>query len=370
MRRLSRWVLALAVPLLLVLAVPAAATRTPTRELKHASGPIVALAIDGSRVVYSTQGNAVYVWNIRSSSTSRVRGYSTSSDPLVQEVAIAGERVAWITRSAFGNSHETWENLYTASRTGQSRRRLASAFRRDGESDTGVELWTGKWIGGLVGSGNLLAVSRWGTKPTPDQSGLTISNARLSLISTRGGALHPIASGEQSIVSRAADSGRVAVLRQDGSVGIYSAAGALMRQIMPSSTKEIAMGGGRLVVLTQTKTLEVYDPGTGRLVHSWPIKTKRAYLQLGHLQAYGRIALISVDPRYWSRNLRILDLNTGRSVSLPTIPRSACNDASVGSLGLVYAVNSYKAYGGHHPSGTLVFLSTAQVLTAISRGHL
>jgi len=354
----------------LIAALTAVATKTPSRKLKHASGPIVALAMDGPRVVYSTAGNAVYVWNIRSGSTSRLRGYSTSTSPIVQEVAIAGARVAWITRSAFGNSHETHESLYTASLTVQGRIHLASAFRRDGESDTGVELWTGKWIGGLVGAGNLLAVSRWGTKPTSDESGLTIANARLSLIGAKRGQLHVIASGEPSIVSRAVDARRVAVLRQDGSVGIYSAGGALLRQISPSSAREIAMGGGRLVVLTQTKTLEVYDPRTGKLVHGWPIKTKRAYLQVGHLQAFGRLALFSVDPRYSSRNLRILDLNTGRNIALPTIPRSPFNDATVGSLGLAYAVDSYRASGGHHPSGTLVFLSTSRVLAAIARGHL
>ena len=38
--------------------------------------------------------------------------------------------------------------------------------------------------------------------------------------------------------------------------------------------------------------------------------------------------------------------------------------------GLVYAVNSYKAYGGHHASGTLVFLSTARALTGIAKGRL
>ena len=61
-------------PLLLVLAVSAAAGGTPTRKLKHASGQIAALAIDGPRVVYSTEGNGVYVWNVRTGASSQVRG--------------------------------------------------------------------------------------------------------------------------------------------------------------------------------------------------------------------------------------------------------------------------------------------------------
>ncbi len=370
MKRPLNWLL-LTVPLLFVLAVSAAATSTPTRKLKHASGPIVALAMDGPRVVYSTQGNGVFVWNIRSNASSRVRGHSSSDNPLVQEVAIAGTRVAWITRSAAGNSEETFEDLYTASSSGVGTKKLAHAYRIHEFGLDDVQRWRGDWITGLVGSGKLLAVSRWTTKPNPGGPTFeTIANARLSVISAKGGRLHVIASGVEAIVSRSANAGRVAVLRPDGSVGIYSSAGQLLKQITPSSANEIALGGGRLVVLTKTKTLEVYDSRTGALEHSWPIKTRAAYLQVGHLQAYGRIALFSADPRYWSRNLRILDLKTERSITLMSRRRSAWNDACVGPLGLVYAVNSYKAYAGHHPSGTLVFLSTARVLTAISRGHL
>jgi hypothetical protein len=90
---------------------------------------------------------------------------------------------------------------------------------------------------------------------------------------------------------------------------------------------------------------------------------------LGHLQAYGRIAVFAVGAGYSSHGLRIIDLKTGKSLFLPWRPRSAWNDASVGPLGVVYAINDYRAYGGHHPSGTLVFLSTARVLSGIARGH-
>jgi hypothetical protein len=370
MKRLSSWLPLLALPFLLVLAVSATATGTPTWKLKHASGPITALAMDGPCVVYSTDGNGVYVWSVHSGASSRVRGGSRSDNPLVQEVAIAGRRVAWITRSVSGNSEETGERLYTATVTGAENQQLGHAYRIHEFSLTGQpQLWHGNWITGLVGSGKVLAVSRWTETPLPDWSGTTISNARISLISARSG-LRPIVAGEQAIVSRSADAGRVAVLRANGSVGIYSAAGALLNQITPTSAQEIALSGVRLVVLTKAKTLEVYNPRTGALTQTWPIKTRHAYLQVGHLQAYGRIAAFSVDPRYSSRNLRILDLKTGKSITLPRQPRSPWNDADVGAFGLVYAVNSYPNYGGHHPSGTLVFLSTARVLADIAKGHV
>jgi len=370
MKRTLNWLL-FAVPLLLVLAVSAAATSTPTRKLKHASGPIVALAMDGPRVVYSTTGNAVYVWNIRSSVTSRAKVASRSSYPLIGQVAIAGERVAWISRTVAGNSEETNEALYTASSSGRGLKKLARAYRVHEFGQDDVQRWDGDWIGGLAGSGKLLVVSRWTTKPTPGGPTFeTIVSGNLSLISPGGGRLHPLVAGVQSVVSSSVDAGRVAVLRQDGSVGIYSGAGALQRQITPSSAQEIAMGGGRLVVLTQTRTLEVYDAVTGQLVHSWSVKTNPARLQLGHLQVYGRLAVLAVGVGFSAHGLRIFDLKTGKSIALPWRYRSAWNDATVGSLGLVHAVNSYKAYGGHHPSGTLVFLSTGRVLAAIARGHL
>ena len=67
---------------------------------------------------------------------------------------------------------------------------------------------------------------------------------------------------------------------------------------------------------------------------------------------------------------RGLDLKTGKGLVLPRQARSGWNDASVGALGIVYAVNSYKAYGGRHPSGSLVFVPTARVLAGIARGQL
>ena len=355
---------------LLIAVLPVGATKKPTRKLVHASGPITALAMDGPRVVYSTDSNGVYVWNLRSGVRSRVADTSPSYYPLIGQVAIAGQRVAWIKRTVEGNSEETNEDLYTASSSGRGAKELAHAYRVHEFGLDGLKRWDGDWIGGLAGSGKLLVVSRWTTRPTPGGPSFEeIVSGSLSIISPAGGRLHPLVTGVQSVVSSSVDAGRVAVLRHDGTVAIYSGAGALQRQITPSSAQEIAMGGGRLVVLTQTKRLEVYGPGNGKLVHSWPVKTKAAPAQLGHLQVYGRIALVSIG-RSSRRSVRILDLRTGTWIPLPQHPRSFWNDATVGSLGIVYAANSYKNYGGRHPSGTLVFLSTARVLAAIARGHL
>jgi hypothetical protein len=369
MKRLAMSLAAVAAPLLLVLVVSAASANVPARKLHHIGRPAAAVAMDGARVAYVTDDDAVRVWNVQTGATALLRPGSGHymEHPFIPEVAIAGTRVAWITLSIDGNSQETWARLYTSSLTSEVRR-VASAFRTDGYSDSGVELWDGDWLTGVVGSGKVLAVSRWTTKPKPDFSGNTISNARLSVIPATRGPLRVIASGDQSIVSASADAGRVAVLRPDDSVGIYSSTGVLVKQITPSSAKEIALGGGRLVVLTDTKKLEVYDSRSGKLLYTWPIHTKRSYLQAGKLGASGRIGLYVVSPISSTQRIHLVDLANGKEIVLAPSPHmSGPQFAAVGRLGVVYSVNTYRA--GAHPkaAGTLVFLSTARVLSMIAR---
>ncbi len=367
MKRLLNRALRLALPLILLLAVSASATTAPPRKLKHASGPITALAIDGARVVYSTDGNGVYVWNLKSGATTRVLVPSESDFPRIRQVAIVGQRVAWITDDVAGNSMETNENLVTTALGRYGTRTLAHAFRY---FDLDLGQWQGDWIDGLVGSGKLLAVSRWSTTPDADTRTELISNARLSRISLANGQLQPIASSEPAIVSRSVDAGQVAVLRSTGTVGLYSATGVLLREITPHPAVDIALTSGRLVVLTKSpQRLEVYSAKSGVLEHGWAIKTKHPY-RVGNLRAYGRLAVFAVGVGRSPRSMRIFDLQTGRSVVLPWRDRSGWADASVGPLGVVYAVNDHRAYGRYHPSGTLVFLSTARALKDIARGHL
>lgn len=366
MNQLSR-VLLLALALVLVLAVSASATSTPTRKLKHAGGPITALAIDGARVIYSTDGNGVYVWNVQSGTTVRVRTPSQSDFPRIGQVAIAGQRVAWITDDVAGNSMETNENLVTTALGRYGTRTLAHAFRY---FDLELGQWRGDWIGGLVGSGKLLAVNTWSTTPDAETGTEAISNARLSRLALSSGQVQRIAAGDSAIVSKSVDAGQVAVLRSTGSVGIYTAVGVRLREITPDPAVDIALTGGRLVVLTKSpQRLEVYDTTSGVLEHSWALKTEHPYA-VGNLRAYRRLAVFAVGIGRLTRSMRLFDLQTGRSLVLPWRDRSAWNDASVGPLGVVYAVNDYRAYHPHRPSGTLVFLSTARVVKGIARGHL
>jgi hypothetical protein len=357
------------VALLLGLMVPAAAGKpAPTRKLTNTGRPIAVLAMDGGRVIYGTDDNAVRVWDLRSGKSIRLNPgtgrYMTR--PRVIEIALATDRATWITLSAAGNSEETLVRLYTKPLEGGATRKVGASFRADGYSDNGVQLWGGGWLTGLAGGGHVLAVSRWTTTPKPDQSGNVVSNARLVLIGPSHGRLHVIATGDQSIVSAGVDRGRIAVLRPDESIGIVSAHGALLREITPSSAREIAYGGGRLLVLTNTQTLEVYDAENGRLLHSWPVHPSGRLLA-GSLSVYGRLGLYFYPFGRATQRLHVVDLATGREHVFPAGPDvENAHAAALGQLGLVYARNRFH-FGpqGAKAYGTLVFLSRARVLAML-----
>lgn len=368
MKRVSTLLAAVAALLALVLVISAAAAKAPPQKLKHVGLPVVSLAMDGPRVIYSSDDNAVRAWDMRSGAITQLRAGAGrfTDNPAIPEVAIAGERTAWITIASVGNSQETTARLFTASLATRRADKIASAFRVFGDDDA----WSGDWLSGLAGSGTVLAVSRWRTTPNANSSGPMISNARLSLIEPGRRPLRVIASGTKSIVSAAVDAGRIAVLRPDGSVGIYTARGSLVREITPSSAKELAFGGGRLVVLTDTKTLQVFNAQSGALLHTWPVATKAPDMQAENLSAYGRIGVYLVTSDYVAARLHVIDLSSGKEVVLP-VSQHYSRDAAVGRLGLVYAVN--RLYFGVQPprrTGTLAFLPTSRVLTGIARGRL
>jgi len=347
--------------------VSAASAGAPTRTLKHVGRPVAAVAMDGARVAYVSDDDAVHVWNIQTGAIVQLKaGAGHYMDhPITPEVAIAGTRTAWITVTVNGNSRETTARLFARSPTGRNRG-VASAFKTDGYDEGGIELWNGNWLTGLVGSQNVLAVSTWTTKSKSDETGMTVSNERLAVIDVAG-RLRTIVTGPNAIASAASAEGRIAVLRQTGNIGIYSSTGTLVREIQPSSAQQIALGGGRLLVLTGERTLEVYNSATGALLHTWPIHTSAAWMQAGNLSVYGRIGLYFVDPRRSAEHLHLVDLATGKELVLPATQHVwGAKDATLGARGLVYPVNTY--HFGAHPTqtGTLVFVPTAKLLAMIA----
>jgi hypothetical protein len=371
----------------LVLSASAGAAGSPVGKVKQTAASIWTLAMDGPRVAYASAGR-IYVWDVATGATSVVKGsYSNARHTYVaSELAIAGSRVAWIKRQDFGNT-EMGEKLFTAAVPGRARR-IAQGYIFGRETSAHA---VGHWIAGVAGSGTVLAVSTWKSDDA------ATSNEKLSLITTSG--LRPIARGPGAIVAAAVNSGHIAVLRSlaawpaddpstptsEPTVGIYSAGGKLLREIVldtpvppqppcpdcgpdvGASTmfNSLALSGSRLVVLTQTNPetpgsstyttkLEVYDWTTGTLLQTWPIAlTPYSGNVPPALSAYGRLAAVQGRNR-----LQLIDLTTGQNATIPTA--GAYRAMALDARGLVYAASGQ----GEH--GKLVFVPIAKALALVS----
>jgi len=358
----------LLIAVLLVL-TPQAAPVTASGHVKQTSGPIVTLAMDGPRVAYAV-GNKVYVWNTLTGVTALMKGrYGAHTS----EVAIAGTRVAWITRYVAGNTYQTEEHLFAAP-IGSRSKLLASGRRHQGGDET-APTWYGRWIAGAVGSGKTLAVSTWWSAWDG-----TCVGQRLNLIAPTG--LKTIAVGPGTIMAQSSDSGRIAVLRSEESwpvfdaaaavetpatIGVYTAGGKLLRELTPSSAEAIALSGDRLVALTHARTLEVYNWRSGTLVQTWSADSTARSLR--GLAVYGQLAVYSAYGYGSNRTLHVLGLTTGKDVALAVGRGTGYygHDAAIGPRGLVYAVNYHQHGRLSEPErGKLVFVPLAQVLRAVS----
>jgi hypothetical protein len=320
--------------------------------VKNVTGWITALAMDGPQVAYATQAYAptncdkVFTWNVATHRGVLVSGPKTGTcgddEPHgqpVRQVAIAGDRLAWI-RNITGNT-ESDDYLFTATLPKPSEVKLASSMRTGDTSG----ILKGDWIGGLVGSGTVLAVNFWST----DASGAV---TQASLTSVRPSSLSRLVKGPATITAQSADLGRIAVARPDGSVAIYSAAGTLLKSIAPSSIREIALRKDYLVALTQDKTLEIYNAHTGAFIRKWAVPGGAA-----NLDVHSNIAVYSVD-----RKLYGVQLTTGKQVVLAARSR-AIVAASIEAPGVVYAYNTSR---GIKSIGNLIFLPLTRVKTALA----
>jgi hypothetical protein len=363
--------------ILLLFSMQAGAAKPQPTEVKVTAHSISTLAMDGPRVAYAS-GGRIYVWNVVTGATSVVAGdYSNATHRIdAAQVAIAGTRVAWIKRVGYGNT-ELGEKLYSASIAGRAHvRRQGYIFDREDSSHS-----VGGWIAGVVGSGNVLAVSTWKA-----DDGAT-SKERLSRITPT--ALRPIATGPGAIVAQSANGGHFAVLRSTAAwpaeepstpesqptIGVYGTDGTLLRELVvdtpippppscgdcvgyPSTIQNsVALSGDRLVVLTATNLwtsstpwkieIEVYDWTTGELFHTWPmVFTPYAANAAPPLAVYGRFAAVV------GKGLHVIDLETGNEIMEQ---RASGSPAALNSRGLVYAAP-------HGQGGKLVFVPMSKLL--------
>src|SRR5919109_2101759 len=133
----------------MVASVAAAAGNPPVVRVIHTKEIIESFAIGGSRIAYDLRGsltcNKVLVRDLRTGKTTRVSGKqtcsadSTSTGAGVRELAVAGNRIAWIVN--LGGNTESDDYLYTASLPRPNERRLAASRRLGGVDGVLAGTW-------------------------------------------------------------------------------------------------------------------------------------------------------------------------------------------------------------------------------------
>ena len=330
----------------LVLALPAGAAGP---RVKNTRGWIESLAMDGPRVAYAVAGSSgctkVFVWNVRTEAGAVVSGARTcdadnsSTGAGVREIAVAGPRVAWIVNQ--GGNTESNDYLFTAT-LGGARERLVASAMRTGDVDGTL---SGGWMNHLVGAGDWVAVNRF----TTDATG-TITQSSLQRLDT---GLTTLVLGKPSLYAASLDLGRVAVLRPDQKVAIYDATTKkLLLTIPTTSAKEVALRKDYAVVLTRTKTIEVYNSHTGELLRRWPVAAGAF-----RLDVHSGIAVYAVGRTVFA--VRLID---GHDTPVATAPR-AIEGLEIEASGIVYAYNTVK---GVRDVGNLAYVPLAQVNSVLS----
>jgi hypothetical protein len=361
MQKLGRGFLVLVTGLLSGLALVASAagtTATHSPAVRHLKVQIKALAMDENHIAYAVgsslgkSNGKVLVWNVRSGKTQTVsgnktRGADSTGGSGVFGLAISGVRVAWLVNE--GGNLEGDDFLYTSSVV-TPKERLVATEHRSGDSCSGGSFannpsCAGKWLLGLVGSGGLLAIDRWTTDGTGG------SQATLNVLTGRN--LKQVASEQPSFQNLDANAGRVAAVGADDVVHIVSGTGESLRSVSPSSVKTAALSGHRLVVLTKTRTLELYSTKTGALQKTLVAHGAKAP---ANLDLQDNVAIYTTGGF-----VRAVNLSTGKDRQIGKL-RGSIAFAHIDGAGVAYAGNGIRATYG---KGTLVFVPMARVKAAV-----
>jgi hypothetical protein len=360
MKKLGRAFLVLAAGSSLGLALVASAAGTTaahSKQVKHLQQPVGALAIDGNYVAYDLNNQAqttatdkVRVWNVRTGQTVTVSGKNTAAaggvgGDGVFQLAIAGSRVAWLVNE--GGNLESTDFLFSSSVTQPKERQVASALRSGDGGCSGRDPvgCTGAWLGGLVGSGNTIALNRW----TTDATGHMGSGGLYTL---SGSQTKQIATGTNTLLAVSSDAGREAALHSDESVAVYSKSGGVLMTLPPASAQEAALSGKTLVVVTKTRQLGVYDSSSGSLKKTLPTHGRG----LHNLDVQGNIAIYTTG-----KFVRAVNLSSGKTSVVGTLGTQIFF-ARIDSAGVAYAANAVRAQFGR---STLVFVPMAKIKAAV-----
>jgi hypothetical protein len=342
------------------------------RSLPHSAdtqlsirGAITKLAADGDRAAAlatgkgggsCSLGNRVLVWNASSRKATSLEGLRTpqcfggqAPDTTVEELAIGGDTVAWITESEVGNT-QGWHDLFVAKLSGGAAKRIDHVSGRDSYPADGG------WLGYLRGGRRLLAYDKWQTfcEPPPGYGcgsrDAWIRVGRTSLMRIAGGRRIVTKRGAGSYRLDAVGGGRMAVEAADGSLRVLAPTGARIATV-PSSNGDlplsIALSSTRLAVVRWSRTLDLYNPATGAKGRSLPLGDATPVTLAG---VNDRLALLQRPGR-----LVLVRLRDGRVISLPLPPHLA--GAALTERGLFYAYSVRRAR-----KSRIVFEPTAALL--------
>jgi hypothetical protein len=177
--------------------------------------------------------------------------------------------------------------------------------------------------------------------------------------------LRRVVSGPKAINAEAVDSGRIAVLHPNRTVGIYSARGRLLLSVKPPVTQDellngdaVALHGDYLLVLTRARRLAVYNVHSGARLHSWPVHRGATNLAAGAgIAAYAEYPPGPDAGGGAPYKVHVVRLATGKDVVFGAGKWfTADRDIGLGSAGLVYLKNRR----------TLVFIPLSRVWAAVS----
>jgi hypothetical protein len=359
----------LAVTLLVAVAlVPAASgsAQAPAQVFKT-SGTITSIAADGARVVAATTGisrscDRVVVWTPDTNSFKSFKALSHCPDGGVagslSEVALAGDRVAWVD-SVGGNLLDV--SLHVASLASAKAATIAFAENHMGAD----EAKDGDWLGSLVGRGSLLVYNSWSLctavpegwewdapkceQPTsaPKPELRRLNQALLKVVGNQGVLLRR---APEALWAVSIDGSRIAT--QDGStVTLFSSTGTVLKTLrLPSgSFAGVRLEGSRLAVMRNAK-LELYSADSGQLLKVVSTGSPKASLRDLHsgLAVY-------VD----QLKLHVVRLSDGKQAVYSASKGPV--DGRLGSKGLFY---SYNAAG--KARGRIVFVPFPQLLQELS----
>jgi TolB protein len=330
---------------------------------------IHALAVDGNRiaVVAGRPGSCerVLIWEpgrerlIRKDFRHAVCGVGA-----IEELALAGERVAWISRMS--DRQESFECLFAAPIAGTSTRNFGSAHC---EETTAVHVASGacyqcpdgRGLAGLRGARSLIAynstsycfvndprICTGGRRDGPRFDGIwRLEGPRKERVPQEG-------QGERVLDVAA---GRIVTVR-GSEARVLTADGTAVAQIrLPSPIDGAAFAGANLVTLKGFH-VEVRDL-QGRELYEWQLSPGRgAKAQLQDVQ--NGVAAIAVGS-----SLRLLRLRDGKEIQVKFTKPGPPLYAAFGTTGLVYAYNVPNA----RRPGFVAVVRTREVARAFARGR-